>query len=331
VSSRLKFAVGYQLPDFARFADIVSEFRDDISEVYFPWRGVAGGRGISIADSADQCQLEEELTEIRQLGIKLDLLWNATCYGGRAISVELEKQVVESVGTLVNHVGLETVTTTSLFVASTVHQHFPGVEVRASVNMGIGTVSGMRYVQDCFDSFYVQRELNRFPERLKPLRQWCNANGKKLYLLANSGCLRHCSAHAFHDNLVSHQHELGCQENRWPGFAGVCWPYFRKPENHVSFLTDSTWIRPEDLDAYAGLVDGVKLATRSHRNPGAVIAAYTGRSLDGNMLSLCEPDFSALAFLDNLRFPDDWAAQFAQLPEEDRELYCKRILADVNS
>ena len=330
MTCKRKLAVGYQLPDLDRFADIVAAFRAEIDEVYFPWLGVPGGRGLSIATAAEQEEMETELAAIRGHGVRFNLLWNATCHGGRAVSMELETQLLDAVRQLRERYGLEAVTTTSLFVAAVLQEHVPELEVRASVNMGIGSVSGMRYVCDYFDGFYVQRELNRYPERIRPLRRWCDAHGKKLYLLANSGCLKNCSAHAFHDNLVSHEHELGRQENRWPGFRGVCWDYYADAANHVSFLTDSTWVRPEDLIAYDDLVDGIKLATRTHRNPAAVIAAYAGRSFDGNMLSLCEPDFSVLAYLDNRRFPAGWADQLPRLSESERETYCREVLADVN-
>ena len=100
--------------------------------------------------------------------------------------------------------------------------------------------------------------------------------------------------------------------------------------NRVSFLADSTWVRPEDLCAYDGLVDGIKLATRVHRNPAAVIAAYAGGEFEGNILGLCEPDFSALAFFDNRRFPADWAERFAGLPEDELEAYCQEVASHVN-
>ena len=88
------------------------------------------------------------------------------------------------------------------FVAEVIKTHFPEIDVRASVNMAIASVSGMKYIKNYFDSFYIARELNRYPQKIKILKQWCEANNKKLFLLANSGCLRDCSAHTFHDNLV---------------------------------------------------------------------------------------------------------------------------------
>lgn len=325
MNSGLKFSVGYQLPDQYRISDVVASYAEWIGEVYFPWLNIPGGRGISIRDAEDQEQMEAELREIHALGIKLNLLWNANCHGGKAISKDLERQFVETLEYLIEHIGLEAVTTTSLFVARIIKESFPRIEVRASVNMGIGTLSGMKYVRDYFDSFYLQRELNRYPSRIKPLREWGNANGKRLYLLANSGCLKNCSAHTFHDNLVAHEHELSKQQNRWPGFGGICRDFYADPENHYSFLHDSTWIRPEDVSAYAGLVDGIKLATRSHRNPAMVIESYVKGNFSGNTLALCEPDFSALAYLDNTAFPSAWMQKLDCISEFEQETYCREV------
>ena len=66
--------------------------------------------------------------------------------------------------------------------------------------MEIGTTIGMDYIADLFDSFYLKREYNRNLQIITKAREWCNANGKKLYGLANSGCLNFCSTHIFHDN-----------------------------------------------------------------------------------------------------------------------------------
>ena len=327
---RLKLSVGYQLPDADRFADVVTGCAADIDEVYFPWRGAASGRGVSIADDEEQSEMISELAEIRSQGIRLNMLWNGNCYGGDAISNALEKRVVEAVHTMSERIGLDAVTTASPFIAERIKHAFPKLEVRASVNMGIGSVTAMKCLGDAFDSYYAHRGLNRFPKRLEKLHDWCAAHNKRLYLLANSGCIDNCPAHLFHDNLVAHETEAACRPSPWNGFSGVCWSYYADPANRVSLLTDSTWLRPEEIDRYAGLADGIKLATRVHRDPARVIAAYARRSFDGNMLSLCEPDFSALAYLDNRRFPDDWLSRFGDLPEAERIDFCEKELSNVS-
>jgi hypothetical protein len=62
----------------------------------------------------------------------------------------------------------------------------------------------------------------------------------------------------------------------------------------------------------------------------AVIAAYAEGGFDGNMLSLCDPDCSALASVNNRRFPRDWAEPFARLPDDELAAYCKEVLAYVD-
>lgn len=329
MSSDLKFSVGYQLPDQYRFADIVAEFSDHIGEVYFSCKGISSGRGIAIADDGEREEMEEELLEISGHGVDMNMLWNANCHGAEALSLSLEKQVRENISHFNTLVELKVVTTSSLFIASVVKEFFPEIDVRASVNMGIGSTPGMEYVKDYFDSFYVQRELNRYPRKIRGLREWCDANSKKLYLLANSGCLRHCSAHAFHDNIVAHESELRGRENRWSTFQGVCWSYFGDEKNQVGFISNSTWLRPEEIDDYAELVDGVKLATRVHRDPKKVIESYTRRSFDGNTLSLCEPDFSAMRYIDNKCFPNSWIKDLQSFTNEEYENYCQEIYERV--
>ena len=82
------------------------------------------------------------------------------------------------------------------------------MDVRASVNMRLGTVRAMEYVSHLFDSFYIQREYNRDLDRIDELREWAGRNGKRLYMLANSGCLLWCAVQTFHDNMVAHEAEV---------------------------------------------------------------------------------------------------------------------------
>lgn len=316
----MKFAVGYQLPDEERnetFADIVSDYREHIAEVYFPWTGMPSGRASlnvsrGLVDWGAQRKLEQELVAFRDMGLKLDLLLNANCYGGKAVSRELENEV----GSLLTHLGdivggVDIVTTTSLAVARTVKHYFEGVEVRASVNMRIGTVQGMSHVAGLFDSYYVQRDRQRDLKHLRRLKSWADSNGKGLCLLANSGCLPFCPGQTFHDNMVAHESEIDERVNIPEWTPHVCWNLYRDRKNWPTIL-QSTWIRPEDIDRYEGLVSVMKLATRMHVNPRMVIHAYATRRYSGNLLDLFEPGFGpafAPYVLDSSQMPDDWFEQ----------------------
>jgi len=336
----LRFAVGYQLPDEdeAPFVDLVRDFRDDIAEVYFPWSDMPSGRAPlttarGYTDWTAQQRLESDLVALREMGVKLDLLFNANCYGRLAASQYLENQVgsiLQHLGDLVG--GVDVVTTTSLTVARTVQKHFPDVDVRASVNMRIGTVKGMQYVAGLFDSFQVQRDYNRDLEHLASLKEWADANGKRLHMLANSGCMRLCSGQIFHDNMVAHEAEIDETANIPDWNPHVCWNFLRDRENWVSVL-QNTWVRPEDLHHYEGLFDVVKLATRMHSRPRMVVRAYATRRFRGNLLDLFEPGFApafAPFIIDNERFPEDWFERTSACDKQCHRCgYCASALEQV--
>ena len=193
----MKYSVGFQLyqGNEEPFSQIVKSYREHISEVFFAWQDIASGRSPiatrhGYTDWSWLKRTEEELRAIKQMGIKLDLLFNGNCYGEYAISEKL----ANTVDSVIEHLesidcGVDIVTTASLSIAHTIKKHFPKIEVRASVNMRIGTVKGMEYVSDLFDSFHVQRDYNRNLEHLKMLKSWADDHGKKLVCLQTAGAL----------------------------------------------------------------------------------------------------------------------------------------------
>ena len=320
----MRFAVGYQTPQNGeRFSDIVRTYREHVGEVYFAWPGIPSGRPEGEADRGAQDRLEEELQTLRRMGIRLDLLLNGNCYGGDAVSAGLEKLVAG----LIEHLDARgcrpgIVTTTSPFIAHVLREQCADIEIRASVNMRIGTIQALEYASVYFDSFYLQRDHQRDLEYVRTVSRWAGQKGKKICMLANSGCLRFCPSQTFHDNLIAHCREVEERmaseqgdadarpaPDRAPWNPHLCRTVFSDPDHYAEFLKE-TWIRPEDLDRYEGLVDVVKLATRQHSHPRMVLGAYCSRRFDGNLLELMEPGFASQFFpyyIDNGRFPQDWA------------------------
>ena len=336
----MKFAVGFQLygNDEEPFSELVKEYKEKISEVFFAWQDTPSCRsGITTrhgyTDWSAQKRTEEELRAIKALGIKLDLLFNANCYGEYAISEKLANEVISQIEYLNDTAGgIDIITTTSPAIAHTVKKNFPDIEVRASVNMRIGTIKGMEYLCDLFDSFHVQREYNRDLKQIKELREWADSVGKKLVILANSGCFSHCSGQIFHDNMVSHESQI-CEVANMKDFEPyVCWRMLKDRKNW-SMLLQNTWIRPEDIHNYEGLIDTVKLATRMHALPGLVIGAYARGYHIGNTLDLFEPGFGrALSpyVINNTAFPEDWFERTAKCQKNCHMCsYCDSVLEKV--
>lgn len=296
----MKYMVGLKSTDKDLLNTIVEQ-KEHIYEVYFSWGDIPNGR-ISQLESRDYTAWEMQdmqrsaLQELSKEGIALNLLFNANCYGKDSQS----RAFFHKVGTIIDYVentyGLQSVTTTSPLIAKFMKNNFQHLEVRASVNMEIGTVQGMEYLAEYFDSYYMKRELNRDFEAIKNLHKWCNENGKKMYMLANSGCLNFCSAHNFHDNLVAHEAEIAQMDNAYD-FHGICKEYLKEEKHYQALIDNTNFVRPEDMHLYEPYFEAAKLATRIHRNPSMVVNSYMREKYSGNILELLEPAHSIYPYV----------------------------------
>lgn len=336
------FAVGYKhWSEGESFSSLALAY-DEVEEVFFPWVDEPSGRPILGYREGDDSEtirevLREELVALRAGGRKLDLLLNANCSGELAMSHELEVRVRNIINEL-DSWGCrpDIVTAASPFIAHCIKRNFPGIETRASVNMRLTTLQAMRYLEPWFDSFYIGRDVQRNLDTLKEFSDWAHTNGKKLGLLANSGCLRNCPWQTYHDNLIAHSsaalnHTMAADFN-----PHLCWTLYKDQTNFPELLK-ATWIRPEDIDRYAPFVDFVKLATRQHGLPRLVVDAYCSRKYNGNLLDLFEPGFTpAFAkygiMLDNRAFPEDWAETVGRCKRECTECaYCEKIFETLKT
>jgi len=334
-----RFALGYQLPDELDCTyDLVCEYRGEIGEVYCALAGEPSGRSaLGDADGWNPAEARalqfEELAAIAQQGVDITLLLNAACYGAEAASKKLADSALRQVEELGAACGrLTAVTTTSPFIARQLKLANVPLEIRASVNMRLGSIKAMHYLADSFDGFYLWRELNRSPRRIQPIRDWCDVEGKKLHMLANSGCLRDCAFQSFHDNIVAHEKDMRRQDNVPQKYPAPCWDFLAHRENWPCIL-QNTWVRPEDLHHVAPFFDSIKLATRMHNNPRMVVGAYTRGSFRGNLLDLMEPGYGYLLrgyVLDNSRFPEDWFERTAECSHDCHLCgYCHKVFEQV--
>jgi len=321
--SNSKFSIGYQLMDYDSIPDIVNDYREHISEVYFAYPGDPSGRSPLVDTSIED--FWEDIHILNEMGVGLTLLFNAACYGEKVVSKELIKECRDKVKTFK---ALKAITTTSPFIAKELKKEFPELEIRASVNMRIGTIKAMEYLYDCFDGFYIQRDNQRNLEYTKRISEWCRANGKSIHMLANSGCLYNCSFQSFHDNAVAHEVGISKKDNVMSKYPSPCWELMANEEKR-HWVLQNTWIRPEDLHHYESYFDTIKLATRLHHNPRMVINSYVNHKHYGSLLDLMEPSFSSVFapdIVDNLKFPEDWFEQTSTcLRNCDTCTYCKEV------
>ena len=320
----MDFFVGYQMNNDGFLTEILRT-RDHIGEVYFSWGSYANGRNSQLRQKGlipweAQQQMERDLTVLSQAEIPLNLLFNAMCYGENSQSRKFFEGIGETVDYIQHKFLLRSVTTTSPLIAKFIKNNFPQLDIRASVNMDIGTLEGMDYVKDYFDSFYLQREKNRDLSTVRQIRRWCDEHGKKLYLLANSGCLNHCSARVFHDNLVAHEEQISGMDNGYQ-FRGICGDYLK--ENPMAAVYNTSYIRPEDVHLYEGLVPAMKLATRVNEDPVRVLRAYINCGYSGSTLDLLGPNHTSTLYprlLENRRLQSALRNDRLEFPDVENAL-----------
>lgn len=289
----MKFSVGYQLFKNDEFIDEIVKFKESISEVYFSWGDFPNGRNLQTERldmyswQAQQKQMQD-LKKLSEEKIGLNLLFNGNCYGKDSQSRAFFEKIGDTVDFIKDSYGLNSVTTTSPLIAKFLKNNFENLHIRASVNMEIGSIEGMKYISEYFDSFYMKRELNRNFDAIEKLHSWCEENGKELYLLANSGCLNNCSVHNFHDNLVAHENEISKMDNAYD-FRGICKEFLKKEENYIALIENTNFVRPEDIYMYESYFKAAKLATRVNPRPIRILESYIRGSYSGNILELLEP------------------------------------------
>ena len=312
----MKYSIGYWLPDELDSAvEVCRDYSEHISNVYFSFANEKSGRlplcGATDAKSIERVQLEE-LRKIKDMGKSLTLLFNASCYGEGAVSLNTLTHVLNVCKRLKDTVDIDRVTTTSPFIAEVIKGHFGSdISVTASVNMRIASIKALEQLQHYFDGYYLAKECNRNLTLLDELLEWCRQNGKAAYLLANSGCMPHCAFQTFHDNLVAHQDVNYENDTSWMGLPSPCHRFISsmKAADGLAYFLSGNWIRPEDIRYFENRFEEIKLATRMHDSPRRIISAYVRGRYKGNLLDLTEPSFSRdfpYTVIDNTLIPDSF-------------------------
>ena len=307
-----RFAFGYYFGKRSdiSFRELAEQYAPFLQEVYFPWPGLLSAREITGDPVPLRKQVIDDMRFCRSKGLKLDLLINATCYGDKALTQEQRQDYYANLKEM-DKAGIlpEIITTTSPYIAFITKKFNASIDRRASVNMRLNSTIAMEYVSDDFDSFYLCRDLQRDLPTVKMFAEWGKKTGKKICMLANSGCLRFCPWQTFHETLLSHN---------FPHIHGEMKALDLPPTLCVGIVQSkqleeilrASWIRPEELYQYDPYVSVFKLSTREADRPDLILKAYTSGSFDGDLLQILDPGFSFFVrpyMFDNKAFPKEWS------------------------
>ena len=118
----MKYIVGYPIKDNKAFLNSIIQNKGSISEVYFSWGDMPNGRSaLSIDNTLVPFEVQQrQVSDLKRLSseqIRLNLLFNANCYGKDSQS----KAFFNKIGNLIDYIkgefGLASVTTSSPLIA----------------------------------------------------------------------------------------------------------------------------------------------------------------------------------------------------------------------
>ena len=303
-----KFTVGYF---YRYFPQAVTPHLDSLSEVFFSWPGTASCRNVIGSAERLLAMLVPDLLWARKQGLRLNLLFNASCYGEKA-STQAHRAELNELMKSVDSYGLfpDIITTSSPYIAKVFKSDFSGVEVRASINMRVNSVLTLECLAPWFDSFYIWRDVQRDLKSVKLMSKWCAENDRKLGILVNSGCLNSCPWQSYHESLMAHNFPAAAAGSAAMDVpATVCHHNFAN--GRYGDVLRSGWIRPDDLHIFEPYFSFIKLATRTILRPAPVLKAYIEGKYSGDMLALLDPCYAEMdspVVMDNTAFPPGWTA-----------------------
>ena len=179
-------------------------------------------------------------------------------------------------------------------LSGTGHPVVSGLEAVPGINCMIDSPAKAAAILQLIDAssfkrprkLVLDRSLNRDFSAIKTLRQ--QFPDLQIELLANEGCLSDCPFKPAHDAQIAFVNAAAAKEMTFAvNQAMGCRKWLFE---HPWQIMRSPFIRPEDLEAYQGAADTIKLCGRTLGTGFLTrcISAYIARSWEGNLLDLLD-------------------------------------------
>jgi collagenase-like PrtC family protease len=247
---------------------------------------VGGGRASCTVPAVRKDKARSLIRDIRDRGISFNYLLNATCMGGRELSVSGQRNLRLLLNWL-SSCGVDRVTVAIPYLLDFIKFNYPEFKVYVSTQAGVkDAAEAARWVELGADGITLSvTDINRDFRKLAGIRERVKC---ELRLIANLDCLYGCPFFRYHSVLNSHASQ------QWHKSRGFLIDYcflrcslkrFRSPEEFIR----SGWIRPEDTGVYEDIgINSLKLVNRTMptRRIQRIVKAYASRSYDGNLLDL---------------------------------------------
>lgn len=264
---------------------------DDVIEVYLRGPPSIIGSARIVAYTPSRSDFRKLCKEIHDRDREVNVLLNATCFGGKEYTKNWIKKTRKYLDDL-SSIGVDTLTVTDPYLLALIDHYGYSFKKVVSVLAFVLTPMRARY----FDEMKVDRitlapDVNRDLDTIKKIRKTVRC---ELSLIVNEGCLLHCPYRHFCYNFITHAsieeklsriiYDKNLLPYHWFGDGKII-------KKHPHVVLTSPWIRPENLKDYEKL--GINYFKISGRNKPYTflekcLEAYHSRDFNGNIFEIID-------------------------------------------
>ncbi len=245
-----------------------------------------GGRPSFYLPEIDKKKLEDYVKLTHDAGIEFNYLLNATSMGNREFTREGQRELRKILDWL-SEIGVDSITTASLFFLKTIKRRYPHFKVRISSHRYTDNARKVRFWSEEGADTIVISEVNIYREfdALKAMREATDAD---LSLIVNNSCRQDCAIAGSHAVGLNHASDNSGKSKGYPLDYHMLACMKIRLQDPVNFIR-ANWIRPEDLDRYEALgYHNFKIVERNTPTKALLerVKAYSERHYDGNLADL---------------------------------------------
>lgn len=335
----MKLSIPYNY-DFNLVQEVVKKYTKNVEELYLPadQAVVGSGRPHKQPKGYDK-QIPVIISLMHKHGIKVNMLINGQSEGLTFYKKGNLKRLLEYIRFFSDECALDSITVIDTIHLQDIRNYIPDIKLHGSVNLMVNTVQKARYLKELgINMITIDKELNK---NMSMIRKIKDATGLSLKMLVNDSCLPDCLFRIQHANAVSHVGRLSYDEYEEfgkdinPVFIRHCGKLYQKSP---WLFFKSSFIRPEDIKHYEGIIDLVKIADRmgSTEEILNIINAYSNGTYNGDLLDLIFVGKAALkkkgVSIFNEMLPEGFFDKIINCSKDCIKCnYCRDIYEDIMS
>ena len=282
---------------FDGLKELISEAGKDIYSLFMAGSPDYVGTGRSNLSSPQIEDIREQTAYAHKNGVKMEIVLNSSCLGGRQLTPEGFNLIHWYLGQL-DDCGVDTIVVADPYLVEIIAKDFNMLPVVSVLSFVDSPEKAEFYEGLGAHSIVVDPDVHRHFDVLHAIR---DAVDCELKLLVNEGCLYQCPFRYAHFNFFSHAFGPQPRPNVLDDYYYERCIMLRIKDPRL--IITSPWIRPEDIKEYAGITDVFKIGGRTQYINWILncVKAYTDESYDGNLMDLldCPKDLKDLYYISN--------------------------------